>query len=206
MSEELIFLLIIAPFVIVACFGGCHLVSKYTDMGMLEPLVAIVLSVPLLIIGAYQLWGRSDKSTSAMLRETIVSLLDFEHMSLYTICSMILVLLCVTGMVCVMILVLVFTFYGICAIFAKSCMGTLVKKEKPEGKRAEFAFYRVDSKVYQCAVAGVSKKLVVGNEYKVRLNKLQQKVYDKATIPTCMAGLFMFALMVSMSLIIVVMM
>ena len=180
MSEELIFLLIIAPFIIVACFGGCHLVSKYTGMGILEPLAAIVLSVPILTIGAYQLLGSSDKSTSAMLRETVENMFDFENMSLYNIMSGILVLLCVTGIACMMILVLVFAFYGICAIFAKSCRGTLVKKEKPEGKRAEFAFYRVDGKVYQCAVAGVSKKLVVGNEYKVRLNKLQQKVYDKA--------------------------
>ena len=102
-----------------------------------------------------------------------------------------------------MILVLVFTFYGICAIFAKSCKGTLVKVEKPEGKKANFAFYRVDGKVYQCAVAGVSKKLVVGNEYKVRLNKLQQKVYDKATIPTCFAGLIMFLLLLLLFAIIV---
>ena len=197
MSEELIFLLIIAPFIIVACFGGCHLVSKYTGMGILEPLAAIVLSVPILTIGAYQLLGSSDKSTSAMLRETVENMFDFENMSLYNIMSGILVLLCVTGIACMMILVLVFAFYGICAIFAKSCKGTLVKKEKPEGKRAEFAFYRVDGKVYQCAVAGVSKKLVVGNEYKVRLNKLQQKVYDKATIPTCLAGMVMFLLLLS---------
>ena len=192
MSETELLIFLGIP-VLIACLGGCRLVSKYTNMAMLEPLCAVVLTVPLAVIGAHQL----SVLPKQYLDYGIRSLFDSSTSNAYTIISTIIVLLAVTGVVCMMILVLVFAFYGISAIFAKGCKATLVKAEKPEGKKAKFAFYKVDGKVYQCAVAGVSKKLVVGNEYKVRLNKLQQKVYDKATIPTCLAGMVMFLLMLS---------
>lgn len=164
--------------------GGSYLVSKYTGMGFLEPFTATAVAVPLLLI-----IGSQNGLTKSII-EIGTSGGDAGIVELGI--SVIVILVGTTCILCLCILAAVFSFYMICGITARKCRGKLVKIEKPAGKLAKFAFYRVDGKEYQCAVAGASKKLVIGNEYQIRLNRFQKKVYDSSLLSICLTGLIMW--------------
>ena len=185
-----------------AAFASCYLVSLYTDMGMFEPVIILLIALPIIIIG-----GSKSKAVEFVIGVvTMNGNLYGDNMSsivydadrlFVVICFSLVVFLTLLIVLCIVILAVVFTFCTFCGIFAKKCTGVLVKIERPEGKLAKFAYYRVDGKVYQCAVAGPSKKLVIGNEYNVRLNSFQQKVYDKSFFTICVSAVLVWFILLA---------
>lgn len=171
-------LFIIAVIMVGAGIGACWLVSRYTGLGMFEPLVAVATFVVFVTVTDYK----------GMFSEYMAELRVDDNKFLMVL-TVITSLCAMTLMFCLAMLLAAFAFYGLCAVISKKCRGKLVRIDKPKGKKGKFTFYEIDGKQYQCAVTGASKKLVIGNEYNVRLNRFQKKVYDKGTMPFCITGI-----------------
>lgn len=173
--------LIVIAFVLLLCAavsaGMSHIVSKYTDIGFLEPFLVTVVGAVVFVVANY-------KDSAAKFTEQLTA--DGDAFSV--IAPLIVMLTMLTAAQCILILIGFFTVYGILAVFAKRCTGTLTRVEIPEGKKIRFAYYTIVGQEYQCAIGGVSKKLKLGNEYKVRLNRLQNKVYDQSAVMSCFVG------------------
>ena len=157
--------------------GMSHIVSKYTDIGFLEPYLVTLVAAVVFIVANY-------KESAAKFAERLTA----DDSVLSVIALLIVMFTVLTAAQCLLILIGFFTVYGALAVFAKRCTGTLTRVEVPEGKKIRFAYYTIDGQEYQCAIGGVSKKLKLGNEYKVRLNRLQNKVYDQSAVMSCFVG------------------
>jgi len=184
------FVLLLVPVCIGAGLGMSWLLTRYTNIALFEPFIAVVLLVFFIFIFDF------DEIATVYIAEMSVDA-DSGVMPVLTV---FLALCLLTAIFSLLVLALVFAFYGICAIFSKRCKGRLVRFEIPEGKKAKIAFYRINGKEYQCVVASASKKLVVGNEYNVRLNRLQNKVYDKEALPVCFVGILTLFVMAGLFL------
>lgn len=143
--------------------GVGYLLSKYTKMGLLEPVV--MLMVLCVVFGMFNIpaW-------------TIVAVIVFGVALAFIAWT------------------LVFTVYFVIALFSKKCVGKLVRFEVPKGMKSAVACYEIDGEVHQCLVGGIkkefaengegklSKKYVIGKEYKVKYSRLLKKVFDKRAV------------------------
>ncbi|MBR1823660.1 MAG: hypothetical protein IJ779_05445 [Ruminococcus sp.] len=157
--------------------GMSHIVSKYTDIGFLEPFMVTLVAAVVFIVANYK--DSAAKFTEQLTEDRDVLSTVFSLTALFTV---------LTAGQCVLVLIGFFTVYGVMAMFAKRCTGTLTRVEMPEGKKIRFAYYTIGGQEYQCAIGGVSKKLKLENEYKVRLSRLQNKVYDRSAVMSCFVG------------------
>jgi hypothetical protein len=149
--------------------GVGYLLSKHTKIGMLEP--AVMLLVFCTVFGIFNI-----PAVTLVVLMTIGAALAFISWSL------------------------IFTIYFVIALFSKRCVGKLVGFEVPKGMKSAVACYEIDGTVYQCAVGGIkkefvengegklSKKYVIGKEYKVRYSRLSKKVFDKRAVKISAAG------------------
>lgn len=155
-------LAIIAAFSLPA-LGVGYLLSKYTKIGLLEPVVML-----LVFCAVFGMFNIPAFTLVAVI--TLGAGLAFVSWSF------------------------IFTVYFAIALFSKRCVGKLVGFEVPKGMKSAVACYDIDGTVYQCAVGGIkkelaengegklSKKYVIGKEYKIRYSRLFKKVFDKRAV------------------------
>ena len=143
--------------------GVGYLLSKYTKIGLLEPVV--MLLVFCIVFGMFNIpaW-------------TLIAVIVFGASLAFISWS------------------LIFTFYCVVALFSKKCVGKLVRFDVPKGMKSAVPCYEIDGEEVPCLVGGIkkelaengtgklSKKYVIGKEYKVRYSRLFKKVYDKRAV------------------------
>jgi len=176
-------IIIVAVIMAAICGGLYRLIFKYTSLGFWEPFLMTATGIVVLLLS--NTGGVAEKAVeSAEARGYSVSGVFLE------VLSYLLIITIASSVICVLMLMLLLMFYGNIMIFSKRCKAELVKIEVPAGMHTSFAYYKIEGKVYQCALGGVSKKLVIGNEYSVRLSRFLGKVFDKSAVMTCIAGIF----------------
>lgn len=143
--------------------GVGYLLSKHTKMGLLEPVV--MLLVLCAVFGMFNIPAIN-----------LVAVIAFGGFLAFISWS------------------LIFVFYFVVALFSKRCVGKLVGFEVPKCMKSAVACYEIDGTVHQCVVGGIkkefaengkgklSKKYVIGKEYKVRYSRLFKKVFDKRAV------------------------
>jgi hypothetical protein len=151
-------ILIIVISIVTLIFGSCYLLSKYTDIGFWEPIIVFAVIA------------------------VIAYIFNANTFNVMLVAALVTLLLGITA------LWLVFLFYFLVSVIAKSRMAKLVKTEIPEGKKSRFAFYDIDGKTFQCVIGGASKKTDVGKVYRVKYSRLLGKVFDKRAVILCMGG------------------
>ena len=169
LSENWTTLLTILLVFALPALGVGYLLSKHTKIGMLEP--AVMLLVFCTVFGMFNI-----PAITLVAVITIGAALAFASWSF------------------------IFTVHFVIALFSKRCVGKLVGFEVPKGMKSAVACYEIDGTVYQCAVGGIkkefvengegklSKKYVIGKEYKVRYSRLFKKVFDKRAVKMNAAG------------------
>lgn len=165
------------------CGGLYHLISKYTSIAFWEPFLMTALGF--IVLSLANVGGIADK-----MAEISEGAKDYtsDREVIMRVMYYLLRITVASSLICILMLIILLICCGIMMIFSKRCRAELVKIEVPAGMHTSFAYYRIEDKVYQCALGGVSKKLVIGNEYGVRLNRLIGKVFDESAVFTCLVG------------------
>ena len=93
------------------------------------------------------------------------------------------------------VLIIMFLYFCLAALFSRRCNAVLVKVEVPEGKQSAFAYYELDGKVVPAIFGGIRKEaadrrgFVPGKECRVRYSRFRDAVFDRRAVRISICGL-----------------